>query len=347
MTRIIFFVLITLSLLSLSCTSFVADDEGQGGGIEIIAKIHDQQGKPVEGANIYICESTYLFPPESLHTDILPNGISNKNGESRLVVPSSGVYTIEANLNNKFSVSQNIDISNQKRNNSYTLTLEKGAQVNGKVTYKMNTPKNVYIRVQGLRKITKLSNMNFTLNNVPSGNREINILSLDNMHLDTTIHVSVNSSDTTTLPNVKIHNDKYTLENDTLTVAHILSINGISDPLATFITIKNNRVTELSITHKDLSIIPDTICMLNNLQTLNLEHNIITTLPRGIGKLKSLKEINLFKNRLETLPEEITELSPEEKQLNVNQNKLHNLSTKIVTWIDKYTKHKNWKNTQK
>lgn len=68
-----------------------------------------------------------------------------------------------------------------------------------------------------------------------------------------------------------------------------------------------HKVKSISLTQKDLTMLPDELFVFENLEKLDLTHNNLKTLPAAIGKLKHLKELRLRGNGLQTLPESIGE----------------------------------------
>lgn len=68
-------------------------------------------------------------------------------------------------------------------------------------------------------------------------------------------------------------------------------------------------VFHLSLTYDNLSVIPDNIRDLKNLETLDLSVNQLTSLPEGIGNLSNLQVIYLGDNNIEELPESFVKLT--------------------------------------
>merc|ERR1712046_197136 len=60
---------------------------------------------------------------------------------------------------------------------------------------------------------------------------------------------------------------------------------------------------ELNVKKNLLTVLPDTIGMLESLEELNLKHNQLTVLPSSFGELKSLRKLRLGGNKLCELPE--------------------------------------------
>ena len=70
-----------------------------------------------------------------------------------------------------------------------------------------------------------------------------------------------------------------------------------------------DKVTELDLSGKDLTMLPAEIGQLTNLSRLSLYSNQLTTLPKEIGQLTNLSELYLHFNQLTTLPKEIGQLT--------------------------------------
>ena len=68
-------------------------------------------------------------------------------------------------------------------------------------------------------------------------------------------------------------------------------------------------ITDLDLSHNELTSLPEWIHQLSNLERLHLNHNQLTSLPRSIGQLSKLKKLNLDHNQLTSLPESIGQLS--------------------------------------
>ncbi len=61
-------------------------------------------------------------------------------------------------------------------------------------------------------------------------------------------------------------------------------------------------VTELDLSGKGITEIPDCIGQLTNLQTLDLGDNQIKKIPKCIGQLTNLEELNLEENNIKKYP---------------------------------------------
>jgi len=65
-----------------------------------------------------------------------------------------------------------------------------------------------------------------------------------------------------------------------------------------------DKVTELDLSDKDLTTLPEEIVQLTNLQTLDLRNNQLSSLPVEIVQLTNLQTLHLSSNQLSSLPAE-------------------------------------------
>jgi len=84
---------------------------------------------------------------------------------------------------------------------------------------------------------------------------------------------------------------------------------GIDERMVDFLdySLKRN-LTELDLSRKNISIIPDAIGEMEKLEKLDLSENKIRSLPETIGLLSNLKSLYLFHNELTALPQSLREL---------------------------------------
>jgi leucine-rich repeat protein SHOC2 len=70
-----------------------------------------------------------------------------------------------------------------------------------------------------------------------------------------------------------------------------------------------DRASQLDLSHRQLTLLPDSIGNIYTLKKLYVEGNKLTELPEGIGNLANLTELSLENNSLSYLPESIGNLS--------------------------------------
>ncbi len=88
------------------------------------------------------------------------------------------------------------------------------------------------------------------------------------------------------------------------------------------------RITHLSLSKMNLTVLPPEIGKLSQLIELHLSENQITVLPPEIGKLSQLIALDLSKNQITALPPEIGNLS-QLKRLYLKKNRITALSPEI------------------
>lgn len=85
------------------------------------------------------------------------------------------------------------------------------------------------------------------------------------------------------------------------------------------------KLTEISLSKNNITILPEGFCELPSLCTLNLDYNQISKLPNGFTKLKALEELDLDHNKFKTL--ELNNMENLNK-LNISYNQLEYLECK-------------------
>tara|TARA_R100000655_G_scaffold110038_1_gene167136 strand:+ start:4381 stop:8826 length:4446 start_codon:yes stop_codon:yes gene_type:complete len=102
-----------------------------------------------------------------------------------------------------------------------------------------------------------------------------------------------------------------------------------SYPLISIIPESINNLTELNILglqNNEITDIPESIGNLNNLLQLDFGSNLLTSIPNSLGNLTNLEVLNLSYNLLLEIPESVWNLSIHQ-QFNVNNNLLTYLPT--------------------
>ena len=87
-------------------------------------------------------------------------------------------------------------------------------------------------------------------------------------------------------------------------------------------------VTQVDISHSNLSEIPSEIGKLINLEYINLGYNEITSIPPEIGKLNNLTWIDLNGNEITSIPSEIGNLE-NLTRLSLHNNQITSIPTEI------------------
>ncbi|MBE8997261.1 leucine-rich repeat domain-containing protein [Nostoc sp. LEGE 12447] len=90
-----------------------------------------------------------------------------------------------------------------------------------------------------------------------------------------------------------------------------------------------DKVTELDLSNKGLTILPREIVQLTKLRSLDLYNNQLSSLPPEIGQLTNLRSLYLRSNQLSSLPPEIFQLT-NMQTLHLRSNQLSSLPPEIV-----------------
>jgi leucine-rich repeat protein SHOC2 len=94
-----------------------------------------------------------------------------------------------------------------------------------------------------------------------------------------------------------------------------------------------DRSTTLSLSHNQLTKLPDSIGTLSDLTCLKLRDNQLTILPDNIGNLVKLSELDLSENKLDSIPSSINNLfNLEDLNLRAN-NQLKILPKEIINLV--------------
>ena len=90
-----------------------------------------------------------------------------------------------------------------------------------------------------------------------------------------------------------------------------------------------DKTTSLNLSGKNLTVFPNSICKLINLQFLKLDKNQITSIPPDIENLINLRYLHLHDNQINNLPPEIGNLVNLRKIL-LRRNKIKNILDDIL-----------------
>lgn len=83
-------------------------------------------------------------------------------------------------------------------------------------------------------------------------------------------------------------------------------------------------MTELNLSKKSLSKLPEQLGCLNNLRTIDLSHNYLSELPDWIGHCAQLTKLNICSNKITLIPESFAKLT-ELVEWKMNSNKVEEL----------------------
>jgi Leucine-rich repeat (LRR) protein len=97
----------------------------------------------------------------------------------------------------------------------------------------------------------------------------------------------------------------------------------VSDRVAAIIEgARKNQATRLDLSYENLTVLPEYIGQLTQLQYLNLSQNRLTQLPESLGQLIQLQYLNLSYNHLTELPASLRNLKSL-KKLYLHKTLLH------------------------
>lgn len=101
---------------------------------------------------------------------------------------------------------------------------------------------------------------------------------------------------------------------------------------------------DLTVTRTEITALPDSLFNLKNLKKLNLSGNKLTALSENISKLSSLEALDLSYNKLESVPEALSSLSSL-KEIKVFENPLKQITDFVAfhTYAYNYTTDKETK----
>lgn len=91
--------------------------------------------------------------------------------------------------------------------------------------------------------------------------------------------------------------------------------------------------TELNLSRKQLTVMPDSLSQLTQLRSLDLSDNQLTALPKSLSQLTQLQSLNLSGNKMTTLPESIGQLT-RLLSLDLSRNKIMTLPE----WLSRLTR---------
>jgi hypothetical protein len=105
-------------------------------------------------------------------------------------------------------------------------------------------------------------------------------------------------------------------------------------------------VKQLSISHCNITSIPEGICALISLELMILDNNRLTSLPKSLGRIYALKCLDVSNNRLANLPEELSNLK-NLQLLNISNNlfeanKVPNCIHELEIWSEIEGKLEGW-----
>ena len=92
-------------------------------------------------------------------------------------------------------------------------------------------------------------------------------------------------------------------------------------------------ITELYLSHSNITNIPESINSLINLKILYLSNNKITSIPESIGSLVNLQKLYLYDNQITSIPKSISSLI-NLQELYLHYNKITSIPESIGTLIN-------------
>jgi Leucine-rich repeat (LRR) protein len=148
---------------------------------------------------------------------------------------------------------------------------------------------------------------------------------------------------------------------DSAVVAEISEVNDLDQSIIPVLS--GGRVGALHyvglITAKKMTVLPECVGRLSELQILDLAHNEIAEIPVSLMLCTNLRSLRLNNNQLSGIPDELTSLSISQPEihnisyekydttysLDLSHNRLCSLSSGVILWLNMLS-GKNWQATQ-
>jgi len=192
----------------------------------------------------------------------------------------------------------------------------------------------------GLGNLSSLTRLNLSSNN-------LNSLPLDFIQLSAVTYLNLNGNkicgvtdqgllNWLSAKNSEWFDGQWCATSEDISAVHaILAANGLDTVISQMSPkpkTKDNRISTLSLSFKNLTTMPDNIGVLTGLTELSISKNKLTSLPEALGNCVNLKTLRIDKNDLSSLPAGILNMDSL-TTLALDSNKLCGLSPEMNAFI--------------
>ncbi len=276
------------------------------GNARIVASVY-HKGRPVSGARVYLRDEEYLALP---NTPAAPGAridiTANDSGKLVLVPNKAGRYTLEVaddagsgGVRSSISVPEGDTLIDLGR-----IDLERCGELEITVrTMHLDSTTSIHAGIYGMERSAHARyDGTVWFRNLPSGNYRVHLTS-DRPETtgSTDLETYIAEGQTRQIDSVSFPID---YRHDSVLVVSVLNQTGIEhDAWEEMVSRVENRIRELNLSHRNITVLPPSIGTLDFLWGLNLEANPLTSLPDEFGELSRLENLDLDTTMFDTIPD--------------------------------------------
>lgn len=309
-SSLLFFHLAVLMLSGLSGCNTGEDIAGSTntGNARVTASVY-HKGRPVSGARVYLRDEEYLALP---NTPIAPgariDSTTNDSGKLVLVPNKAGRYTLEVTddagnggVRSSISVPEGDTLIDLGR-----IDLERCGELEITVrTDHLDSTTSIHAGIYGMERSAHARfDGTVWFRNLPSGNYRIYLTS-DRPETtgSTDLETYIAEGQTRSVDSVSFPID---YRHDSVLVASVLQQMGIGEEAWEKTVLRvENRIRELNLSRRNITVLPPSIGTLNFLWGLNIEANPLSSLPEEFGELTRLEDLDLDTTMFDSIPDVI------------------------------------------